>query len=110
LLPPAAWLQAAGVTPVTVAATALFGGIAVAIAIAAVRPVLLVTRVGIGVVGTAPASVTWIAWSQLTGVSADGPVVNLTTSDHKLYQLMLDSRAAAFLGRMLKRCIVAGAA
>ena len=90
----------ASVGLVAVAVLAALAGIAV---FDAVRPVVIVTRLGIGIAGRIGAQPTWIAWSEIVRVEADAGVVSIETRGRQLYQLGLSSRAARFIAGRVER-------
>lgn len=106
LLPAGGVAQAAGPNPVSWALTASLVIAALLTVFDAYRRVLIVTRQGIGIVGTLGMGVTWLAWGEILQVEVDGVVVSITARGNAVYQAQLDERAARFLGRMIERNIV----
>ena len=106
LLPAGGVAQAAGPNPVSWTLTALLVLAALLTVYDAYRRVLIVTRQGIGIVGTVGMGITWLAWGEIVQVDVDGVVVSITARGDTVYQTQLDRRAADFLGRMIERNIV----
>ena len=106
LLPAGGVAQAAGPNPVSWALTGFLVIAALLTVYDAYRRVLIVTRQGIGIVGTAGMGITWLAWGEIVQGDVDGVVVSITTRGNVIYQAQLDARAARFLGRMVERNIV----
>ena len=103
LLPVAALFQAVGVTRLAVGASFVLGILAAALVFGAFRPVLIVGRHGLGVVGLFPGEVHWLTWPEISAVTTDGAVVSLTTTGKMIYQVRIDIRSAALLRRIVAK-------
>ena len=66
----------------------------------ALRPVAVASRRGLGVVGVVPGETHWFSWVELISVQVSGTVVSFEAVDRAIYQLRMDPKAAAFVGRM----------
>ena len=103
LLPAAAFFQAIGVTKLTIGAASVLGICSLALAFGAVRPVLIVGRHGLGVVGLLPGEVHWLTWPEISELSTEGAVVALTTTGKMIYHVQIDARAADLVRRMVAK-------
>jgi hypothetical protein len=92
---------------VSIVASVLLAGLAVVLIMDAVRPTATVVRHGLLVrarLGGAPET---IGWSEIVRIEMSHGAVGLTTLGKNIYQLHVDDRAAAFLGRMVQRSVTA---
>jgi hypothetical protein len=63
----------------------------------ALRPVVVVARRGLGVVGIVPGEMHWYSWPDILSLDVNGTVVSMRTSDNAIYQMRMRPRAAKFL-------------
>jgi hypothetical protein len=110
LLPAAGFLQAAGINPVSVAGVIVCAVASFAAALSAIRPILIVLRVGITIPGSLGRPATSLGWREVKSVETTGGLVSLTTTSRVMYQLQLGTRGAEFLNRMVARNLLAGKA
>jgi hypothetical protein len=109
LLPAAGFLNAAGPNPISLFATGLLFVAAVLVVYDALRPVAVVVRTGILVMGSLGHRAHALSWTEIVRVDFDGALVSITTMSEQLYQLQIDRRAARLLSRMVERRLVSGA-
>jgi hypothetical protein len=103
VIPAASVTQVAGPNPVSLLLSLVLVALAGLSVYDAFRRIVVVTRYGIGIAGVITAATTWLAWGEIVRVDTEGPVVSLTTRDRAVYQVQIDSRAAALLTRMVER-------
>ena len=108
LLPAGGILQAAGVNPVSAAASVLCAFAAAFILYDSLRPVLTVLRSGLLISGALGQRATSISWNEITRVEESPGAVSISTRGAAIFQLHVDSRAARFLCRMVERQLLAG--
>lgn len=106
LLPPSGVIGAAGLNPISVTFLAICVAGAGFILGNTFRPVVTALRHGILIAGSAAVPEAAVAWVEITAVEVQDGVVSLTAGD-TMYQLQVDSRSAAFLGRMAERHVFA---
>ncbi|HKJ85399.1 MAG TPA: hypothetical protein VKA06_04950 [Spirochaetia bacterium] len=106
LIPAGGIVQAAGANEVSIIVGLIFVALAGLSLYDAARHLAVITRHGIGIVGTLGSRTVWLAWGEILQIDVTDGVVSLTTRDRAIYQLQLDYRAASVMGRMVERQIV----
>jgi len=105
LIPAAGFLEAAGSNPISVSAAGILALVAAAVAVDAVRFIVLVTRQGIAIRRTLGSGLVWLSWTEIVRVAAVDAVLVLETRGRVIYQLQMTPRSAAFVARMVCRQI-----
>jgi hypothetical protein len=107
VIPAAGIVQAAGVSPLALAAVAVLLSAAVFSAYDAYRWVLVIHRYGVGVRQSVGIRVVWVTWRDIVEIDVVDDVLSLTTREPAVYQVQSGRRSAELVSRMVERALVA---
>ena len=107
LLPGAGFVQAGGLNPVSIGASGVLVAAAILVVIMALRPVAVVLRSGILIMGSPSQPATSIGWGEIVRIESEAGVTGVTTRGKMLYQLALDARGERFVSRMVEHTLSA---
>jgi hypothetical protein len=107
VIPAAGIVQAAGLSPVALAAVAglLAGG--AYLVFDAYRWIFIIHRYGVGIRGVLGNRTVWISWQEIVELDTEDDILEITTREPAIYQVQTGRRPAELVSRMVERNLVA---
>lgn len=107
IIPSAGIVQAAGISPIALAAVVALLSSGTFAVYDAYRSVFVIHRHGVGIRGLLGVRTVWLTWRDIVELDVEEDTLSLTTREPAIYQVQTGRRPAELVSRMVQRNLVA---